>query len=420
MIAAALRRARIGVANRWHRQTWLIRNAGRFIDRKSQTRKPRLYVDLSVILRNDAGTGIQRVVRALWLGLSQRHLAQFDVVPVLASSQAGYCHVSGGLAGNRLPKGCRAGDPVAAGPGDVFLGLDLAAHLLPWYRRQFRAWKNAGVQCHFVVYDLLPHSHPQFFRPITRRKFARWLEFVAEHADRILCISRDVADQVAVWLQGVRGGKPLPRLLAFPLGADIAASAPTRGLPPGAEDFIASLAGKPWVLMVGTIEPRKGYAQALDAFELLWGRDDPAAPILAIVGRPGWLSDDLQSRLSGHAEQGRHLFWLDDVSDEYLQRIYAACHGVLLASWAEGYGLPLVEAASHGKPVLCRDLPVFRECASGDVSFFASSDGAGLAQALHEWIAGLADHPQGHGIAVTARNVTWDDSLDALIACINT
>src|SRR3546814_2021872 len=102
--------------------------------------------------------------------------------------------------------------------------------------------------------------------------------------------------------------------------------------------------------------------QALEAFEALWleGRG-PTSPQLLIVGQAGWKTDALQQRLITHPLRDKHVRWLNDASDEYLEYLYASCAGLLVASRGEGFGLPLIEAAAHNKPVLARDLPVFRE-----------------------------------------------------------
>jgi hypothetical protein len=85
---------------------------------------------------------------------------------------------------------------------------------------------------------------------------------------------------------------------------------------------------------------------------------------LAIVGRPGWTVEELIEKLGRHPSLRTRLFWFEDVSDEYLHRIYRSC------SEGEGFGLPLIEAAQHKLLILARDLPVFREVADGHASFF--------------------------------------------------
>jgi glycosyltransferase involved in cell wall biosynthesis len=120
--------------------------------------------------------------------------------------------------------------------------------------------------------------------------------------------------------------------------------------------------------MVGTLEPRKGHRQILEAFEHLWSKGEDVK--LVIVGRNGWLMEDFMARLEKHPEKGKKLFWLTGVSDEFLAKIYEACSCLLAASIDEGFGLPLIEAMHRGKPVLARDMEVFREIGGSHVNYF--------------------------------------------------
>ena len=141
------------------RQAWLWRHRT-LSDKDVVGDRPRVLVDVSAIIKHDAQTGIQRVVRAVWSDLSRRDQEDFQVVPVHATNTRGYCYASP----NFLVDG-RAelpATPVSVRPGDRFLGLDLSAHLLPKYRRQLKAWRAHGASIHLVVYDLLPLMRPDW------------------------------------------------------------------------------------------------------------------------------------------------------------------------------------------------------------------------------------------------------------------
>ena len=136
--------------------------------------------------------------------------------------------------------------------------------------------------------------------------------------------------------------------------------------------------------MVGTIEPRKGHEQALDAFELLWSSGTDVN--LLIIGHNGWLTQQLTRRISHHAEKERRLFWLDNADDAVLEMAYASADALLAASIGEGFGLPLVEASHRGVPVIARALPVFREIMGDYPSYFESETPEELAQHLIQWL----------------------------------
>src|ERR1700761_5806605 len=115
-----------------------------------------LLVDVSEIARSDAATGIQRVVRGILLQLLRCPPPGYAVRPIYASSGEGYRHAERYRA-RLLAQNCDSRDlAVEAHRGDVFLGLDLAASVIPRQRRTLRRWKRDGVKLHFLVHDLLP------------------------------------------------------------------------------------------------------------------------------------------------------------------------------------------------------------------------------------------------------------------------
>jgi glycosyltransferase involved in cell wall biosynthesis len=223
-----------------------------------------------------------------------------------------------------------------------------------------------------------------------------------------VCISYAVAEETQAWLDAA--GNPQPVSIAvLHHGADLAASVPSAGLPADSEATLRQIALAPAFLMVGTIEPRKGHLQALSAFEQLW-RDGSEA-MLVIVGKEGWtgLPDNerrtipqLMNRLRHHPELGKRLFWLSGISDEYLERLYAGADCLLAPSEGEGFGLPLIEAAQCGLPILARDLPVSREVAREHACYFSGLAAADLAQAVKDWLA-----LDAKGQVPSSRNIEW-------------
>lgn len=263
----------------------------------------------------------------------------------------------------------------------------------------------------FVVYDLLPIQLPHCFFEGASGSLRSWLEVVSE-SDGAIAISRSVAEDLEKWIE--RNGKRRPPFFAidwFHLGADVEHSIPSAGLPENAGDVLARLEIESSFLMVGTLEPRKGHGQVLDAFERLWADDHPAR--LVIVGKQGWMVEELAERLRAHPENGIRLFWIEDGSDEYLEKLYAAATCLIAASFGEGFGLPLIESAQHGLPIIARDLPVFREVAGGHAFYFRTEDPGELAGAVHDWLAlhESGAHPRSHEM----RWLTWKESATRLL-----
>ena len=123
---------------------------------------------------------------------------------------------------------------------------------------------------------------------------------------------------------------------------------------------------------MGTLEPRKNHAMLLDAFERVW-RTHPQSR-LVIVGRFGWMCNDLVKRILHHAQYARSLFLFTNLSDAELAYCYEHATAFVFPSHAEGFGLPIVEALQHGLPVMASDIPIHREVVSDFCAYFDQHD----------------------------------------------
>jgi glycosyltransferase involved in cell wall biosynthesis len=381
------------------------------IERANYPEGRQLLVDVSTIVRADVRTGIQRVVRALLGQLVNADIPGVTVQPIFASRNHGFCKAAF-LADGRLvnasghPKSLQ---PVEVGKDDIFLGLDLAAQILPAVEGQLAAWRHLGVSINMVVYDLLPSSQPDWFSPKLARNFRSWLGVVARQGDRCICISEAVAQALTQHLSAMNVS-PLPVIQTIPLGSDLDASFPSLGLPDDTSSLLGWMQSGRTILTVGTIEPRKGHGKLLDAVDHIW-RSDPGSDIaLLVVGRAGWRTEQLQERIRSHSEKGKRLVWLDQASDEFLSKIYQTCSGLIAASHQEGFGLPLVEAAANGAPILARDIPVFREVGGSLFDYFDDDSPASLADKIAHWLD-TARRPNPAEIAALP---SWSDSAAAL------
>lgn len=351
----------------------------------SSIERQQLVVDVSVLCRLDARTGIQRVVRALLVQLIANPPQGYEVRTAYASKYRGYRYVRATVDATGELSLSKTEEYVALESGDLFFGLDLSAHLLPRHEHQLVQWKKQGVRIEVVVYDLLPLQRPEWFRGITSRNFKRWLRTIMRCADGYICISQAVKTDFIKWISHEYGiDEREVNVSVMPLGADIEASAPSNGIRPDELETIAKLASFPYALMVGTLEPRKGHKHIIDAFETLWGDNNDTR--LVIVGKPGWKTEKLQKRIMQHPDLGEKLIWMTGVSDELLNKLYERCHGVIVASEGEGFGLPLLEALHNNKPVLARNLPVFYEVAKDEVHYFDNSEPQQLAICIDNWL----------------------------------
>ncbi|CAB4561662.1 MAG: glycosyltransferase [Actinobacteria bacterium] len=364
-------------------------------------RQPHLYVDVSELARHDAGTGIQRVTRNLLRWLVTAPPAGYRVEPVAATETTGYAAArsfTASLLDLRLPLADEDIDPA---PGDIFLGLDLQPTVVRAQRDRLRQLRRHGVQTAFVVYDLLPILAPEHFYPGAKSLHTEWMQTVRE-ADGLIAISQSVRDEVQGWLDANPSNERPPLLGWFHLGADLDGIETHHD--PVDDDHPARM------LMVGTIEPRKRHAQVLDAMERLWVAGIDAE--LVIAGRHGWMMEEFIQRMQRHPEHGRRLHWLPELSDDELAHWYRSSSALIAASTGEGFGLPIIEAAHFGLPIIARDLPVFREVAGDHATYFEGDSPEALSGCIIDWLElrRIGSAPTPAGLSWN----TWRESAEQL------
>jgi glycosyltransferase involved in cell wall biosynthesis len=385
----------------------------------------RLFLDVSATCQNDLKTGIERVVRALTLALLEAPPTGCRIEPVYLDEFAGKwhyrraCHYTLGLLA--CPTEVLEDEIVEPEYGDILLGLDVAGNALVQAADGglIRDWRNKGVQMYFLVHDLLPIRMPEVFPPGADESHAIWLQAVSKF-DGAICVSKAVADDLAKWQMqaDIEFADRRPFNIGWSHhGADVSNSLPSTGLPNNAKSVLRHIKVRPSFLMVGTIEPRKAYLQTIEAFSQLWREGIEVN--LVIVGKEGWknLPDNMRrdiprtiERLKTHPELNRRLFWLEGISDEYLEMVYGASACLIAASYGEGFGLPLIEAAQHKLPIIARDIPVFREVAGAYAQYFAAAEPNALIEAIDIWLA----RTPGEFIERTMPYLSWEESASNL------
>lgn len=279
--------------------------------------------------------------------------------PLMALSLLAYgvCRLAVAMAGAVVALGCPRVD---VNPGDRLLLPE------PPYRNHaaIEAARLDGVRIIPLIHDLHAITHPHVLEG--GEKLRSWIIWACEHASAILCVSLHTENEVR------RVFSPRGRTIGhFHLGFDaFTPPAPHRSLGVPA----------PFFLMVGTLAPNKRHRDVLDALDLLWAEGSSAN--LVIIGRLGWLTDDLCSRLRSHPRRNQNLFWLDDAGDAELAAAYHSAHALVAASECEGFGLPVVEALARGTPVIASDIPPFREVAGAWADYFPMGDVPALAALL--------------------------------------
>jgi glycosyltransferase involved in cell wall biosynthesis len=217
-----------------------------------------------------------------------------------------------------------------------------------------------------TVFDMIAERFPDSYSARAEAdEVARKREAILG-ADRIITISQHAAGELAAIYPEVAG-----RTIAIPLGHEHALR---RGRGPAS----GGRTDRPYALFVGDRAGYKNFRVVLEGIaERAWPRD----LALLVVGSP-WREDE--EALIAERGVGSRLIHRGRVGDDHLTALYAGAACVIVPSLAEGFGFPVVEAQAAGAPVVCSDIPVFREVAGEAALFFDPRRPDALASRLAE------------------------------------
>ena len=364
-------------------------------------RQKQILVDISSLVNIDLKTGIQRVVKSQLLHLIKSSPLNIRIEPVYLKNMDGkysYFYAREFMLSFLNIKDISLKDEaIDIDKGDIFYGLDLVAREVSRALKYgiYDLFKEVGVKTIFVVYDLIAAKNPHFFPKGNSQLYQRWIKDISKAGDILLCISKAVADELSkeVTHKDIR---------YLHLGADIVKK-PLKKY----EDL-----KKTTFLVVSTIEPRKAHHQVLEVFEKLWDEDFDID--LVFIGREGWMVEELLQKIENHPLKDKNFFYLKQVDDDTLQRYYLTSSALIVPSFAEGFGLPIIEAAFYELPIIARDIPVFREVAQDFAFYFKDKeDPKVLYEAIKTWLKLYKEdkHPKTSGMPY----LTWQENAKQLI-----
>jgi glycosyltransferase involved in cell wall biosynthesis len=267
--------------------------------------------------------------------------------------------------------------------------------LLRWLKRR------PDIRPLFMLHDVIPLEMPEYVAPSAVKAHAAMVDQTAQYAAGLIVTTKTAQRAIEAELQN-RRVRELPTL-ALPL--------PVPSIFREPPDPDPALAGIPYFVVCGAIELRKNHLLLLEVWKRLHRRFGPSAPHLVIAGSKGWQGDLILDRLKRSGHVSGHIHVLQGLSTPALKRLISGARALLMPSFIEGFGLPIVEAAALGTPVIASDIAAHREVGHPATMFVDPIDGPGWEAAVMALLnAGPSRLTGTDGYA----NFTWSDYFSAL------
>ena len=255
------------------------------------------------------------------------------------------------------------------------------------------------VKSVFMLHDVIPLERPELVSGRDYRRHGTIIDRTARYASGLIA-STAAAREAVLNALCLRGRPTIPvETVPFPVApVFLQNDAPDQ-----------ELCERDYFVVCGTIEPRKNHHLLLNVWRELVAQRGPRAPKLVMVGSPGWGSRSVLHALEQSWPLRDRVILARGLSSPALRRLIAHAKALLMPSFAEGFGLPIIEALAVGTPVIASDLPAHREIADNLAVYRDPTDRAG-------WLADICMFADGTRKAAEIRRriaqyrpTTWSE-----------
>lgn len=378
----------------------------------------KVFIDVSNLMHVNFISGIQRVVREVVTRLAEDSGLELVLLEYLErENRFGVLSLSAFLAFYREGSGDRDGirtpqriTPEEFPHGSIFLELDSVWHSRCNRMVLYPDLKARGVKIAVCYQDLIPIMWPEYAAAETICAYLGYMTACVTYGNLFISSTKTNIEYLHDFMKQIGVENPAPCAVSW-LGTDFARQ--WQGARPGKR--LEEIAGRgKYLLMVGTVEPRKNHKLVLDAMDQ---RLFAQGWQLVIAGRQGWDIQETAERIRSHRQLGKQLHWIEDATDADLEYLYSHSRFVVFPSLTEGFGLPIVEACGRGIPVLSSDHPVLQEVGGRYCRYFSPRDTQSLINALEQ-----ADQEPAYGQMKSAlqeyQAIGWDQVAERIGAAL--
>lgn len=271
----------------------------------------------------------------------------------------------------------------------------------------YKTLKSKGVIIVSFFHDLLPINNFEFFENY-EINFPFYLFSSIKYSDYILFSTNAIKNE---FIQLINDFEIRKNLSVVKLGSDLDKKeivAPS--------DNVKKLSKSKYILCVATLEPRKNHSTLIKAYIESYKQIDAN---LILAGRLGWIYEDIIKLINTSKLLNKRIFIFNNASNDDINYLYKNAYLFTYPSFAEGYGLPIIEAMYHNCPVICSDIPVFKEITKNKMFYFNPYDYKELSQSIIKLCNNHHLYEHAKEIISDFKIDSWDDSYNSFIKIIN-
>ena len=235
--------------------------------------------------------------------------------------------------------------------------------------------RRRDLESVFFIHDALPMETPEYFRPSAGPRQERKLATLVRRGDAVIVASEAVRSSLTEKLAAL--GRPEVPILVAPLPVDPVFRKTS--------SMFSSIPAHPYFVMCATIEPRKNHLLILHAWRDLAAKMGDATPKLVLIGRRGWENEHIIDLLERCPGLQRHVVEVAGLPTPSVHKLLLGARALLMPSFAEGYGLPIVEALASGTPVIASNISTFDEVGGDHILMLDPTDGPAWRQTIMDF-----------------------------------
>lgn len=364
---------------------------------RNRSKKQRLFIDCTSTTRTNITSGVQRVVKQFLDGVPNLAMKlELEVIPVCA--QFGNYYTLDEAIDMTIDTVGHY-QPIQFSYNDIYFCPDAfwSCEIFKWYDY----FDSKGVIIVTMIYDLIPLDPRGFTSSQDRTLFRTALEVIIRHSSLLLAPTFATKEQLLEYVKEQEIESP-PEVKTARI-APIFWGEPHESNTIDNEEIDSS---NGFLLMVGTIEKRRGYLETIEALSKYWDKQGDLE--LKIVGK---VADEvIAEKINGYHDSGYPVEILTTVNDKELYSLYKSANAIICSSMSEGYGLSVAEGLLINGKVLANKLPVFGEFAGSMPYYFDINDPRQLVE--------LVSNLESLTTVINPSFLEWEDCYDELVGCL--